>query len=188
MRNAGQPPAKRRSCGMGPPAIFAVWTGVHGCGAIARVGRANRVAARSADFAQAHLEAAHAAAFIVIIAAPEPCAPRPFRGMARRRPNDGRRREYRKDDNDSHRASPVYAWPRRNAQARNRVPDGSGGPHAVRFPGAGRDQSVAMEAMNSRRTKYADEGWAARAVRGRGGPALGALVERGTPGGKLKMG
>src|SRR6266404_1344154 len=119
------PPTKRPSRGMAA-AISAAGSGAHGCVAIARVGRANRVPSGSANLAEAHLEAAQAAAFIIVIAAPEPRAPRPFCRMARHSHDDERDRQHGKH-NDPHRASPVQAWPRRNARARNRAPDGSGG-------------------------------------------------------------
>jgi hypothetical protein len=48
------------------------------CGTIARIWRANRIAARAANFIETHLETAHAATFVKITAPPKPCAPRAF--------------------------------------------------------------------------------------------------------------
>jgi hypothetical protein len=48
------------------------------CGTIARIWRANRIAARAANFIETHLETAHAATFVKITAPSKPCAPRAF--------------------------------------------------------------------------------------------------------------
>jgi hypothetical protein len=47
-------------------------------GVIARIGRANRIAACAANFVEAHLKTAHAATFVIITASAKPCAPRTF--------------------------------------------------------------------------------------------------------------